>query len=194
MREVRYGLKILKDAESEPVTPEEVFASDSSDWVGSPMVMKAVIQAARRRAEAETGRLIGEQLVLMTLDRFPSEKDEFGDVLPLPHSPVLSVEEVWFTSEKDEDLLVSAEHYNADLSTDTARLEAKYGYDWPETLPRIDAVRIVYRAGTPATEQMKEAIKLIAIYWCTHSAEVLPVDERGLAPIPVAALALLQGS
>lgn len=192
MREIRVGFKVLKGPEAEPVTVDDL-VPELDGWLIKPS-LKHLIPAARRRAEAETGRLIGEQTVLMTLDRFPSEHDETGDVLPLPHSPVLGVESICYLDERGALYGLGALKWRFSNIASPVLMPA-VEMDWPAVLhDTVDAVRITYRAGEPADEGVKEAVRMIALYWYTHQGEAMPPDEMGLARIPVAALALLQGS
>lgn len=158
----------------EPVTLSElkahcrVTSSDEDTYLGG------LLKAARVKVEEYTGRALITQTLRWELDRFPHR----GHLL-FPRAPVQLVEELRTFDEDDvTGTVMDEDDYVVDVQSEPARLVLKSGVAWPTDLEVARAVRTTFVAGYAPTEspdagegvpeQLKLAIKMLALTWYEH--------------------------
>jgi len=143
------------------------------------------IAAARRHAEALTGRSFITQAWRLVLD-------EFSHCIELERGPVQSITSLTYRDMAGTTQTVSwAAAANgiqrstdgtlvADLSGDIARIAPAFGRTWPEALPEIGAVAVAYTAGYGAAAAVPEGIKHWMLLRVARAYETReePVDGR----------------
>lgn len=188
-RQIRIGFHLIEDALSEPVGVQEL-----AEGRPDKLLLARLIRAARKRAEKETGILIGEQKWRMTMDRFPHGSEEDGDCFLLLHWPIRKITRFAYQDEKERWVGLESGDYRLDDSVCPARIEPPADEDWPQTVQAINAVTIEYLAGEPASASAADAIRMIAAHLYDQRDNIPLIMEGQSFPIPVAALAILQGN
>jgi len=141
----------------EPVTLADfklhVRQTDSTEDVN----LLLYLAAARRHAEAYTGRSFIQQGWRLVLDSFPGASlmgVPYGRPYSLPahaivleRGPVVTLTSIQYTAMDGTLQTMPASDYVADLSGPVARITPVFGKIWPIPLPQIAAVQVNYTAG-----------------------------------------------
>lgn len=114
------------------------------------------IAAATSHVEQITGRALVSQRWEKRLDAFPVS----GGAIELARPPVAAIVSVTYYDIDGVQQTLAPDAMELDAQPETAWLIPAYGYVWPETQDRINAVQILFTAG-----------------WA--SAGVVPADIRG---------------
>lgn len=111
-----------------------------------------MIHAARKEYEKCTRGI----LLTSTWDAY---FDEFQDIFELP-GPISSITSLkYYDTDNSQQTLASA-YYDTDLKSHPARLTLAYGYTWPSTYDRMNAVVIRFVAGYTNIESIPPDIKI----------------------------------
>lgn len=148
-------------------------------------LISALIIAARQAAETITRRAIAQQQWKIVGDRFPSPMagrlteywlgqqwglsgmnsqsvflptGRTGYELILPFPPVQTVDSIKYIDTYGVQQTLPAINYLVDNVSEPARVAPAYGYAWPTTQQRINAVEVTFTAGYSAG-QIPEGIK-----------------------------------
>lgn len=140
-------------------------------------MIAALVLAATKRVEAESGLKLFEQTVELRMDGFPAD----SDIIKLQVSPVQSVDSVKYDDSDDSEQTWSSSNYWTDLLSVPARLTTKTS--WPTTKSGKPAsVRIRMTVGKASAsdipEVLKLAVKLLVAHWFLNREETTPVDLR----------------
>lgn len=138
----------------------------------------ALIVAAREYVELWTDRALVPTTVTMKLDKFPGFDDSY--TIYLPKSPVTAFTSITYYDENDTSGTLASTEYQADISSEPARVVPVSTTTWPVTYERLHAVTLTYTAGyaTPAAvpQRMKQAMHLLIAHWYEHRE---PVGNAG---------------
>ncbi len=154
--------QLVTPPEAEPVTLAELKAQLRVDHGDEDAIIEAKISAARRHVEDLTGRTLALATYEFFLDGFPAAEIE------VPRSPLVSVDSVNFVAPNGSEVTVSPSEYEVDTASPTGWIVPHAGFSWPETMKRINAVRIRFVAGYAPDDvpgSLKEAILQLAAWW-----------------------------
>lgn len=170
--------------------------ADSSLGAGAPSTnttddtyITSLIKSARTRIETETGRALCTQSWDYILDAFPCGNDPI--VLPLP--PVSAVDSITYLDTAGATQTLASSHYVVDDTDVTCRVSLAYGYYWPATLPRANAVTVNFTTGYGAAAAVPDGIKaamrmaMLGLYVANNAGSNLTAptqDEIALALQP----------
>jgi uncharacterized phiE125 gp8 family phage protein len=151
-------------------------------------MLDALVLAATKRVEAESGLKMFEQTVELRMDGFPAvQRDrfdvvrEYSDSINLQVSPVQSVDSVKYDDADDAEQTWASSSYWTDLLSVPARVTTKTS--WPTTKSgKPGSVRIRMTVGKATAAEIPEvfklAIKLLVAHWFVNREETTPVDLR----------------
>lgn len=158
-----------------------------------------MIAAARRYAEAYTGRSFITQNWRLVLDSFPGPSlmgVPFGKPYSLPghailleRSPVSAITSIAYTAMDGSQQTMPSGDYTADLSGPVPRITPVFGKIWPIPLPQIGAVQVNYTAGYgAAASDVPEGIRhwiLMRLGTLYENREEVAILGRGkVEPLP----------
>ena len=136
----------------EPLTAEEQMTwSRITDGADAAMIER-LIKGARETCEFYTGRAFLTQTCVERFHCFPCE-------FLLERGNVQSATSITYIDTDGAQQTLSAAAYDADLYAAPARICPAYGYSWPSTFPRQNAVTLTYVAGWATTDDVPEGIK-----------------------------------
>ena len=163
---------ILKTAPaSEPVTTALVSSYCRVTDSDENTEIAAIALAARERVEADSGLCLISQTWLDYRACFP-----FVDFIRLPKAPLISVDSIKYYDEDNTLQTLSASYYVASpAGSIPAIVELAYGYDWPTTYDRQDAVVIEFKVGYASADVVPAAAKIAIKALARHL-----YDNRGL--------------
>jgi uncharacterized phiE125 gp8 family phage protein len=165
---------------SEPITLQEakdhlrIDHDDDNDYI------EDLIQMAREQVESDCARALFTQTRVLTLDRFPNEADHaprtsragFGGVIVIPFAPVQSVSSVVYTASDGTVTTLSTSNYTTDVLSEPARIIPAYGYCWPDTRTKTNAVVVTYIAGWTTQALTPAKVKHLVKLWVSHFYEI----------------------
>jgi uncharacterized phiE125 gp8 family phage protein len=158
-----------------PVSLAEVKAHlrVDDDLTADDALISAYLLSAVERAEAETRRSLISATWEMGLDGFPGN----GEPIRLPQGRVQSVTSITYAATDGTQATWSADHYDADLKMEPARIVPAYNETYPSTRDVINAVKVTYVAGygdDPADvpEMIRLAILNLAAFYYDHRGMV----------------------
>ncbi len=141
--------------EVEPVTVEQVKFDASIDGCDFDEKIDSLITIARQTAESETGRALITQTWQLVEQCFS------GPVISLDKAPVQSITSIKYRDASNVEQTLSSAYYSLDTLSGYAKVRLNYGYSWPSTHPRFDAVTIEFDAGYgDSADDVPEPIKL----------------------------------
>lgn len=159
-------------------------------------LIASYVIGSRQSIEKACNRSFCTQTWDLKLPRFPRWHrfgDERRNCFYLPRSPVASVTSItYYDTLNVQQTLTLATYVDQHLSALPAELHLKYGYSWPSTYSRPDAVTVRYVAGTAAADvpdMIKAAIRVMAADLYEHrtsqgvgtiSFEIPALTERNL--------------
>ena len=81
---------------------------------------------------------------------------------------------------------LAAAAYDSDLRSQPARVRVAYGYTWPSTYDKFNAIEIAYSAGYGDPEDVPEAIKLgirkLIAHWYEYREDEIVGASRAAVP------------
>ena len=125
----------------------------SSNTTSDPLIT-ALIKAARQQAELELRRALITQTVDAYLDSFPS-----GDDTTIRLPPLSAITSIVYTDDAGVEQTLDAARYTVDSQSSPARVTPAYGYSWPATRDKVNAVRVRFTAGYGAASAVPACIK-----------------------------------
>jgi uncharacterized phiE125 gp8 family phage protein len=146
------ALQLVTPPATEPVTLDEAKLHCKIEVDDDDTLVTALIVAARQAAEHELERALITQTWRKTLDEFP-------DAIELPRPPILAITSVKYFDADNVQITLSAESYQLDKESEPGWLLPAYGFAWPGTAARANAVEVIYSAGYGAAEAVPQAIK-----------------------------------
>lgn len=161
---------------SEPISLQEARKQCRIDPVGSPPshpddeLLLLYISAAREYAEEYTGAAIGQRLLEMALDAFPT-----GDTsITLPVWPALGIASISYLDPEGNELLVPESVYQLDAFATPRRIVLSPDQVWPEAGVFTNGIRITYVVGysapdeSPQDSPMPRAVKVALLLIIGH--------------------------
>jgi uncharacterized phiE125 gp8 family phage protein len=147
------GLVLTTAAAAEPLTLAEARLHCKVDDVADDALITALIVAARRLAEAQTGRVLVTQSWKQTLAAFPVA----AIALDLP--PLVSVQSVKYYDGAGDLRTLDASAYTVHVSAQIGLVAPAVGASWPGTQARLEAVEVAFTAGYGAAAAVPQEIK-----------------------------------
>lgn len=138
---------IVTAAAQEPVTLAEAKKQCNIEtaFTDDDTKLTSYITTSRHRAEHITGR----QLVTATYDLILPGFGACDAVIEIPYPPLVSVTSVKYYDETNTQQTLSTAEYSVDTVSDIGNIYPAYGYYWPTTYTRHDAVTIRFVCGYP---------------------------------------------
>lgn len=128
-----------------PVTLEEIKAHvNAADFADDDQKLQTYLAEETAHLDGWSGELnraLKPQTWLLVLDAFPD------GAIQLPLGPTLSVESVDYDDADGLEQTVSPSDYVVDTVTDSGWIVPVAGFSWPETVDRVNAVRVTYVCG-----------------------------------------------
>ncbi len=164
----------------EPVTLAEMHTFLRLDDTGEDELVATLIAAARRAVEAACGRALIAQTWRVVRDLWP-----FDDVVALPLSPLLAIEEIRIVDAAGGQAVLAPALYRVDATSDPPRVILDPTATVLGLAPRN--VEIDFRAGYGAAAEdvpapLRQAVRLLTAHWFEHRGDepVSPPDIRAL--------------
>lgn len=162
----------------EPIREEEAKLNLRVTHDADDARIRALIIAAREYVELWTDRALVPTTVTMKLDRFPGFDDDY--TILLPKSPVTAFTSITYHDENDVSGALASTEYQADISSEPARVVPVATAAWPVTYERLYPITLTYTAGyaTPAAvpERIKQAMHILIAHWYSNRE---PVGNAG---------------
>ena len=127
----------------EPISLDEakthlrVLTSDDDGYISD------LIKVARKKVEYDLRRALNSQTWKMYLDGFPAN----GDIIRIPYPPLQSISSIKYYDTSNSQQTWSSDEYEVDIYSEPARVAEVYGYTWPSTYSRMNAIEITFVAG-----------------------------------------------
>lgn len=170
---VHFGLQLTTDAAVEPITLVEAKSWERIGSTEDEADLAVLIKAARKKVEADTGRVLITSTYTLTLDAVP-----VGGVITLPIAPVSAISSITAYAPDDTAMVVSSSVYRLDTGATPARIVLREGQSWPSDLRSTSALAIVCVAGygsaasaIPETNLLL-AMRLLIEHWYTNRSAV----------------------
>lgn len=163
-----YGLSIARASGSERiVTTVDAKAHLHVDHGDEDSLIERLIDAATEHYESQTGHIVRQSDVTLTLPCWPS-----GHTIPLPRSPVSSVTSVTYLEEGESSATtLSSSLYREETTTDRPAIVLKANQDWPTaSLENGHPITVVFVAGY-ATASVPESDRAAILLMVGHLYE-----------------------
>jgi uncharacterized phiE125 gp8 family phage protein len=147
------GLTLITAPTAEPVSLAEAKLHCKVDGADDDALITALIIAARRMAEQQTGRALVTQTWKLTFAAFPAA----AIALPLP--PLQSVASIKYYDAVGVLQTLDASAYTVHASGLVGLVVAAYGTSWPAARATLDAVEITFTAGFGNAAAVPQEIK-----------------------------------
>ncbi len=137
-------------------------------------LIDALVKAARKRLEMDTGRALITQTWELYLDKFP---DDDGEIW-LPKPPLQSITSIKYYDTDGVEQTWSSDDYRVDIKSEPGRITPAYNESYPTTRTMINAVTIKFvcgygSAGSDVDDDLIQAIKLLVGHWYEFREAVL---------------------
>jgi len=152
-------------------------------------LITSLIAAATLHVEQLTGRRLVSQTWSKSLDAFP----KCGGAIELLLPPVKSISAITFIDVDGSELAIDESAYELDAQSETAWVIPAYGFVWPASRERANAVSVNFTTGYGAAEEVPENIKAAMKFLIGHWHENREAVNVGniITPFPYAVEALL---
>lgn len=147
------GLTLTSAPAAEPLTLAEAKLHCRVDGTDDDTLITALIVAARRLAEQQTGRALMTQSWKQTFDAFPAA----AIALDLP--PLVSVQSVKYYDGDGNLQTLATTAYTVHTSAQIGLIAPAYGTTWPATQARLEAVEVAFTAGYGAAAAVPQEVK-----------------------------------
>lgn len=172
-------LRRIEDPSDLPLTLAEAKAHLRVDLVdqNDDALITRLISAATRIAENYTGRPFISQTWEKAIDAFPDK----GGAIELEKPPVQSVVQLKYIDINGQEQALNPDALELDAQSETAWLVPAYGYVWPVTLDKINAVKVQFICGYGNADAVPDDIKAAMLLLIGHlyeNREAVIVDAR----------------
>lgn len=201
-------LRLVADATGEPLTLSDAKAYARVDITDDDALITALIAAARRRVEKETGLALMTQSWVAVLDRWPDGAGAGGlsspwwdgmreaplamvtpaSVIEIPKRPFQAVTQIQLRDAYGDFVTVDPAIYYSEVSDMRGRIMRKLGTIWPViVMAPKSAIEISFTAGFDAEpydgvpDDLVTAIKILVKHWYDNRE---PVAEGRAASLP----------
>lgn len=147
------GLTLTTVPAAEPVTLAEAKLHCKVDDAADDALITSLIVAARRMAEAQTGRVLVTQGWKQTFDAFPVA------AIALERPPLQSVQSVKYYDAAGALQTLDSSTYTVHTSAILGLVAPAVGASWPGTQARLEAVEVAFTAGYGAAAAVPQEIK-----------------------------------
>jgi uncharacterized phiE125 gp8 family phage protein len=173
------GLTLTAAPGTEPIALAEAKLHCKVDVTDDDALITALIVAARRLAEQQTGRALVTQQWKQTLDAFPVA----AIALDLP--PLQTVESLkYYDTDGAQQTLAAGTDYTVHTSTPLGLVAPAYGTTWPATRDMLEAVEIAFTAGYGAAAAVPQEIKQWMLLQIGHWYENREASGDRRNPLP----------
>jgi uncharacterized phiE125 gp8 family phage protein len=165
------NIKINSGPAAEPVSSTECKTQARIDSSTYDTLIGTLITAARQTVEKHIRRTCINTTYALYFDAFP---DDDTEPLELIYAPVSSITSVKYYNTSNTQTTWSATEYLSDLVSVAPRITPAYGYSWPSTIERTNAVEVIYVAGYGASgsgyvpEPIRQAIIMLVCDMFEH--------------------------
>lgn len=181
------SLAVITGPTAEPLTLAEARSQVKVTDADSDAKLAALIFAAREWAQGQSRRILMQQTLEYYLHVFPSCE------IRLPVGPVQSITSVKYRNTSNVEVTLAAAAYDTDLKTPVPVIAPAYGYTWPDTYDRYNAVTVRFVAGyadqAPELHTVREAMLMwIQAQYDTDERQhtlMMDVAEAILSPLRV---------
>lgn len=163
----RFGTLKLKTAPStEPLSLTEVIQHLrlTSPDENEQALLTRLIKSARQHAESYLSRALITQTWTLYLE-------EFDWYIYLFKCPVQSITSIKYYDLNNEIQTLDTAYYDPDLYTEPCRVESSYGYIYPLTYDKNNAVQIEFVAGYGTADYVPDEIKTGMLLYITYLYE-----------------------
>ena len=147
--------KLITPPAIEPVTLSEAKSQCIVETSAYDDLISSKIVTARHWVEGYLGRALVAQTWRTKLDRFPC------GVIRLHHPPLQSVTSITYIDTSGASQTLSSAAYIVDTDSEPGRIAEAYGYTWPDTQDRINAVTITSVHGYDDTGDSPYSLAMI---------------------------------
>lgn len=172
------GLTLTTAPAAEPLSLAEAKLHCKVDVTDDDALITALIVAARRLAEAQTGRVLVTQSWKQTLDALPVA----AIALYLP--PLQSVQSVKYYDIDGVQKTLAGTDYTVHTSTQLGLVVPAYGTTWPGTRDVPEAVEIAFTAGYGNAAAVPQEIKQWMLLQIGHWYENREASGDRRDPLP----------
>jgi phage conserved hypothetical protein, phiE125 gp8 family len=184
---MRYGLTLQTAPTVEPISIREARKQVElpESYARHDELLGRLVTAARRRAEAITGRQICTATWDLHLDQWPDDLEIY-----LPKPPLQSVTSITYVDGDGATQTWSSSNYVVSTSREPGLVRLAYNGTIPTTRYQPDAIRVRYVAGyTAIPDDLKAAMLLMVGHWFEHREDAA---DRSVTEIPYGSTSLLQ--
>lgn len=170
---VHEALTLVTAPTAEPLSAQEAKDHMRVDITTDDELIEALIGAARRKFEADTGRALCTRTYDLTLDGWPC-----GDSITLPYPPLQSVTSITYYDTSNASATFASSSYFVDTASLPGRIVLGYGQSWPSvTLRPANGVVVRFVTGAGAASQVadsdKQALLLLIAHWYEHREAII---------------------
>lgn len=173
------GLTLTTAPAAEPVSLAEAKAHLRLDASDEDTLVTALIVAARRQAEARTGRVFITQRWKLTADSFPE------DSFDLPNPPLSSVVSLTYLDADGARQTLASTEYQVVTDELVGRVLPTYGKVWPACREVAGSIELTFEAGYGAAAAVPQDLKawiLLAIGTLHKERTAVPDGQRAELP------------
>jgi len=150
-------------------------------------LLNSLISTARSKAEIKTKRYlrVGSTAKAATyklyLDAFPSNR-----TIKIYKCPVTEIVDITYYDLNNVSQTLDASYYDSDVVNEPARIKEAYGYCWPSTREKLNAVCIQFKCGyllaASVPDDIKRGILMIAAHLFENPADVVTGTQVNEVP------------
>lgn len=179
---------LLTPPASEPVSLDELKAHARISGNLDDVLLGGLLKGARQWVEAYTRRALIAQTWALYLTGLPRT-----DRVALSRGPVIVVNKIQFFDEDDEGQEWGTENYYVNNAAVPAEIVLRSGSVWPDATRCANGIVIEYVAGYGANaesvpDEIKLAIRQLALHWYEHRGEASTSQTYAKAPLTIEAL------
>ena len=163
MAQKTYKLKTA--AATEPVSLVEAKLHLKVDLSTDDNLINDLIDSAIAYVEEYTNRQLISATWYRYLDCFPD------NVIELDWCPVTSVSSVKYYDSDNTEQTLSSANYVVDYASEPARIVLAWGYLWPDTYPRPNAVTVEFVTGYASAAAVPKPLKSALLLMIAHNYE-----------------------
>lgn len=162
---------------SEAITLDEAKEHMLVEITEDDVLISGLIKAARAYCEQYQNRAIITQTRELWLDSFPA-----GTYIEIPMAPLASVTHIKYYGTDNTEYTMTNTEYFVDSKSFVGRVGLAYGCSWPTTTLRpFNGVVVRYVCGAAtATEEVKQALKLLVAHWYENREAVGAIQNKQL--------------
>jgi len=135
-----------------PVNIDDVKAFCRVEDTDNDSLLTTFMNSAVELAENETSRRFMQQ-------QWQLDLDSFKDQIWLPYPSLLSVDSVSYYDSTNVLQTLDSSFYNVDGMGNVGCITLAYGYSYPATYPRPDALKITYTCGYSSLSAVPQSLK-----------------------------------